>query len=140
MIEPWIERVIADARDRGMFDNVPGQGEPIPDLDEPYDPAWWARRWVERERRRDRARDLERRVATEVPVALASCDEAVARGRLEDLSAAIRTHNETAPDAALPGLDVAGLLAGRRMRRRDAGTDRGDWSVSAAGRQRKGLG
>jgi hypothetical protein len=44
--------------DRGEFDGVAGTGRPIPDLDAPYDPAWWARRWVERNRLTDRALEL----------------------------------------------------------------------------------
>jgi hypothetical protein len=44
--------------DRGEFDRLAGAGLPIPDLDAPYDPAWWARRWVERNRLIDRALEL----------------------------------------------------------------------------------
>lgn len=37
----------------GEFDDLPGAGKPIPDLDRPYDPEWWARKLIERERLRD---------------------------------------------------------------------------------------
>lgn len=37
----------------GEFDDLPGSGKPIPDLDRPYDPEWWAKKLIERERLRD---------------------------------------------------------------------------------------
>jgi hypothetical protein len=53
-----VERRIREAMDRGEFDNLPGAGKPIPDLDVDYDPAWWVRKWVQRERLTDRVREL----------------------------------------------------------------------------------
>jgi hypothetical protein len=48
--ESWIERQLQEARDRGDFENLPGYGKPIPDLDRPYDELWWAREFIEREK------------------------------------------------------------------------------------------
>lgn len=47
--ESIVERQIAEAAERGEFEDLPGQGRPIPGLDRPYDPAWWAKRLVQRE-------------------------------------------------------------------------------------------
>jgi hypothetical protein len=33
----WVERQIRAATERGEFDNLPGAGKPIDDLDEPHD-------------------------------------------------------------------------------------------------------
>ncbi|MCH7845368.1 MAG: DUF1992 domain-containing protein [Acidobacteria bacterium] len=56
MTEPWIERVIREAIERGQLEPNEGIGEPISDLDDTYDPNWWAKKWVEREQlRRGRA-------------------------------------------------------------------------------------
>ncbi len=33
---------------RGELDNLPGEGKPIPSIDEPYDPLWWVRGWIRR--------------------------------------------------------------------------------------------
>jgi len=52
----------------GQFDDLPGKGKPIAGLDRPYDPAWWAKKFVERERlqellseqRRERVQNRER--------------------------------------------------------------------------------
>jgi hypothetical protein len=40
----WVEHKIREAAERGAFDNLPGSGKPIPDLDEPHDELWWIRR------------------------------------------------------------------------------------------------
>jgi hypothetical protein len=42
--ESWIDRQIREAIERGELDDLPGAGEPLPDLDEPYDEMWWVRR------------------------------------------------------------------------------------------------
>ena len=40
---------IAQAMEEGKFDDLPGAGKPIPDIDEPYDPNWWVKQWIRRE-------------------------------------------------------------------------------------------
>ena len=39
--ESWIEAQIRVAMEQGAFDNLPGAGKPLPNLDQ-YDPLWWA--------------------------------------------------------------------------------------------------
>ena len=46
----WVELQVQQAMRRGDFDNLPGSGKPIPDLDAPHDPDWWLKRLIERER------------------------------------------------------------------------------------------
>ena len=46
----WVELQVQQAMRRGEFDNLPGTGKPIPDLDAPHDPDWWLKRLIERER------------------------------------------------------------------------------------------
>ncbi len=70
MTEPWIERVIREAQEAGKFDDVPGTGQPIADIDQPYDPAWWARRWIARERSREATAELAQTVERELPLLL----------------------------------------------------------------------
>lgn len=48
-IELVAENRIRQAIEEGQFDNLSGQGQPIPDIDEPYDPLWWVKKWVRRE-------------------------------------------------------------------------------------------
>jgi hypothetical protein len=45
----WVERLIREAADRGELDNLAGAGKPIPDLDQPYDEAWWIKRKLRQE-------------------------------------------------------------------------------------------
>ncbi len=45
-----IERQIRKAQEEGQFDDLPGAGKPLPDLDEVYDAAWWVKKLVRRER------------------------------------------------------------------------------------------
>jgi hypothetical protein len=47
--EAWVERQIREATERGEFDDLPGAGKPIPDLDEPHDELWWVKRKLRRE-------------------------------------------------------------------------------------------
>ena len=44
----WIEHKISEAVERGEFDDLPGEGEPLDVLKEPYEPTWWVKRWVQR--------------------------------------------------------------------------------------------
>ncbi|MFI6787723.1 DUF1992 domain-containing protein [Nonomuraea sp. NPDC050383] len=39
--ESWIDRQIREAEERGEFDDLPGKGKPLPDLDKPHDDMWW---------------------------------------------------------------------------------------------------
>jgi hypothetical protein len=47
--ETIVERRIRLAIEAGEFDNLPGAGEPLADLNGTYEPTWWVRRWMERE-------------------------------------------------------------------------------------------
>ena len=43
------ENRIREAIEAGQFDDLPGLGKPIADIDEPYDPDWWIKKWIRRE-------------------------------------------------------------------------------------------
>jgi hypothetical protein len=47
--ETWVERQIREATERGEFDNLPGAGKPIADLDKPHDELWWVKQKLRRE-------------------------------------------------------------------------------------------
>jgi hypothetical protein len=42
--ETWIDRQIRKATERGEFDDLPGAGKPLADLDKPFDEMWWVKR------------------------------------------------------------------------------------------------
>lgn len=48
-VELIAENRILEAIEDGRFDNLAGAGKPIPDIDEPYDPLWWVKKWIRRE-------------------------------------------------------------------------------------------
>lgn len=43
------ENRIRTAMEEGKFDNLAGTGRPLSDIDEPYDPDWWVKKWIRRE-------------------------------------------------------------------------------------------
>ncbi|HJW62847.1 MAG TPA: DUF1992 domain-containing protein [Actinomycetes bacterium] len=47
--ETWVERQLREAAERGAFDDLPGAGKPIPDLDKPHDELWWVKQKLRRE-------------------------------------------------------------------------------------------
>lgn len=90
-----VERQIREAIERGEFEALPGAGKPLPDLDKQYEPAWWAKRWVERSRREDVANELRQVVRRETPRLRAAADRGSAEEKAEQINAAIREVNET---------------------------------------------
>ena len=54
-VEAVVERRIREAMERGEFDQGAYKGKPLPDIDTPRRPGWWAEQFVQRERERLRA-------------------------------------------------------------------------------------
>jgi DnaJ-like protein len=48
-VELVAENRIREAIGEGKFDDLPGFGQPIADIDDPYDPDWWIKKWIRRE-------------------------------------------------------------------------------------------
>lgn len=46
----YVEMAIQQAIRRGEFDNLPGAGKPLTNLERGYDPDWWIRQKIEREK------------------------------------------------------------------------------------------
>ncbi|WP_328482210.1 DUF1992 domain-containing protein [Streptomyces sp. NBC_00377] len=48
--ESWVDKQIRDAERRGEFDQLPGTGQPLPEIaDTAYDELWWIKRKMARE-------------------------------------------------------------------------------------------
>lgn len=45
----WVDEQIRVAMAKGDFDDLPGYGKPIKDLDGTHDPDWWLKKLIERE-------------------------------------------------------------------------------------------
>ena len=52
---PYVERKIREAMERGEFDDLPGSGKPLQDLND--DPMWWVKKWIKREQVREAMRE-----------------------------------------------------------------------------------
>ena len=109
--ESWIDRQIRDAEKRGEFDGLPGEGKPIPDLDDPYDENWWLKKFLKREGlsllpdslelRRTIERELQR-------IARLSSERRVRReaARLNETIARVNASAPRGPASTTPLLDV----------------------------------
>ncbi|MDX1691043.1 MAG: DUF1992 domain-containing protein [Acidimicrobiia bacterium] len=58
VVEGVVERRIREAAERGDFERLPGAGRPLRNLGDTYDPAWWTKAWVRRQRLLTEAEDL----------------------------------------------------------------------------------
>ncbi len=47
--ETWVEVQIREARERGEFDNLPGHGKPLTNVDVYGDDMWWIKQLLKRE-------------------------------------------------------------------------------------------
>ncbi len=47
--DSWVEVQIREAKERGLFDALPGSGKPQANLREADDPMWWAKQLLRRE-------------------------------------------------------------------------------------------
>jgi hypothetical protein len=96
-VDPVEQRIIEAMAD-GSWDDLPGMGRPLPDIDEAYEPGWWARRWVERQRRSDAADGLRRLIRDEVPRLRASRDRSAAQARVDELNELVVEVNRGVPE------------------------------------------
>jgi Domain of unknown function (DUF1992) len=131
--ESWIDQQIHKAREEGAFDNLPGAGKPLPDLDQGYDPDWWVKKLVRREgvSLLPPALELTRKVEAELARIWTLRSEGEVRIRVSALNAEIAKVNATAaegPSTRLAPLDVERLV--QEWRRRAAAPE---WPPSAEG-------
>ena len=47
--ESWVEGQIREGMERGEFDDLPGAGKPLRNIDQPYEEIWWLREKLQRE-------------------------------------------------------------------------------------------
>jgi hypothetical protein len=114
--ESWIEAQIRVAIEQGAFDNLPGAGKPLPNINQEYDPLWWVKQLVQREQISMLPPSLEllRKVETELATIEKLLDEATVRRRVAALNVEIAKANATVmqgPPTRLGTLDVDRVVA-----------------------------
>lgn len=126
--ETWIDRQIREAQERGEFDGLRGAGEPIADLDRPYDALWWVRRKLREENFSYLPPTLQLR--REVEVAQAAVDRARSEREVREVVTAINARirhvnrtDVTGPPSTVMVLDEEDTVRAWRARR---ATDVGD--------------
>lgn len=92
--ESLADRRIREAAERGEFDDLPGAGRPLRGLSRGYDPDWWAKGFVRREKARDRADELRQMIRSELPRLRVHPDRAAAVGRVAELNRMVDAINE----------------------------------------------
>jgi hypothetical protein len=113
--ETWVERQIREGIERGEFDDLPGKGKPIPDVDGHHDELWWVRKKLKREKveylpptlavRKERDDALER-------IAAATTEDEVRR-IVEEINVRIRyvnSHAVAGPPSTVMPLDLDTVL------------------------------
>ncbi|MGO9819516.1 MAG: DUF1992 domain-containing protein [Solirubrobacteraceae bacterium] len=95
--ESWIDRQIRDAQERGEFEDLPGAGEPIPDLDKPHDENWWVKDKLRREglTYMPPSVALRKEASDALTAALRASTEAEVRKIITDVNAKISEANRT---------------------------------------------
>ena len=120
--EPWVERQIREAMERGEFDNLPGLGKPLR-LDGPDDELWWIRDKLRREQLSDLPPALALR--KELDDTMDRIDGAHTETEVRRLVAAINerivyvnSHTISGPPSDLVPLDVEHVLEAWRRQGR----------------------
>lgn len=109
--ETWIDRQIRQGIENGDFDNLPGHGRPLPDLDTVHDEMWWVRKKLRREQVSFLPPTLAIRKELDdtLEAVAAAGTEAEVRALVAGINARIRRVNATAtagPPSTVGPLDV----------------------------------
>ncbi|GGK70558.1 DnaJ family domain-containing protein [Ornithinimicrobium pekingense] len=126
-VATWVDQQIQQAQRQGAFDDLPGAGRPLQDVDVRTDPDWWVRGLIERENL-DLSEALPgvmqlRREKAAFPDSLLDLpDEAAVRQRLEDFNDRVladrrRPHVGPHPPPVVGRVDVEETLEAWRAAR-----------------------
>ncbi len=120
MFESLVDRRVREAMERGDFDDLRGSGKPLPGSGRPYEPNWWVRSYLERERSEDRRRAEYERIEARLGALWALGSEDAVRNAVERLNAEV-AELDGGPDRLEP-FDVESVVtAWKAMVRARAG-------------------
>jgi hypothetical protein len=119
--ESWLDRQIRRAEERGEFDDLPGAGRPIPDLDKPFDELWWVKDKLRREglSYMPPSIALRKEAQDALEAARGASSEAEVRAIVSELNDKIRTANRKGiqgPSLMLVPYDVDRIVRDWRRR------------------------
>jgi hypothetical protein len=108
--ESWIDRQLRERMEAGEFADLPGAGQPLPDLGQPNDEAWWIKQKLRREGLSllPPALELRRDVAAATARIAAAASEDEVRRRVAEINACIVAANRgtvAGPATTLAPLD-----------------------------------
>ena len=113
--ESWVDKQIREAQENGEFDNLPGHGQPIPNIDRPRDELWWVRAKLRRENVSITPPAISLRV--EVDETLERVASATTEAEVRDLVSAINeriryvnSHVISGPPTSVAVLDIDNVL------------------------------
>jgi len=120
--DSWIEELIQQAQAEGQFEHLEGAGKPIPGLDAPYDPLWWVKKLMEREKLSvlPEALAIRAKVQRELEAIRALSREDDVRARIVALNAEIRRANRATaegPPTTLSPFDPDAVVEAWRRQR-----------------------
>jgi hypothetical protein len=124
--ETWIEELIHNARETGEFDDLEGAGKPIPGITDLYDPDWWVKKLLQREKLTvlPPALELLRKVEIGLAALWSVGSETDVRARVAALNTEIAKVNSRmveGPPTRLAALDVDEIVSEWRARRARSG-------------------
>ena len=124
--ETWIEELIHNARETGEFDDLEGAGKPIPGITDLYDPDWWVKKLLQREKLTvlPPALELLRKVEVGLAALWSVGNETDVRARVAALNTEIAKVNSRVvegPPTRLASLDVDEIVSEWRARRAHSG-------------------
>jgi hypothetical protein len=124
--ETWIEELIHNARETGEFDDLEGAGKPIPGITDLYDPDWWVKKLLQREKLTvlPPALELLRKVEIGLAALWSVGSETDVRARVAALNTEIAKVNSRmveGPPTRLAALDVDEIVSEWRARRAHPG-------------------
>lgn len=126
-VATWVDQQIQQAQRQGAFDDLPGAGRPLKDVDVVTDPDWWVKGLVERENLDLSAAmpgvmQLRREKAAFPGSMLDEPSEACVRARLEDFNERVladrrRPHAGSQPPPVVGRVDVEEMVERWRTER-----------------------
>ncbi len=132
--ESWIDRQVREATERGEFDDLAGAGQPLANLDRPFDELWWVKSKLSSEGLTYMSPSvaLRKEAHDAREMALAAGSEAEARQILAAINEKIRAANRTGiagPPLMLVPYDIERVISEWRSSSSDRSSPtRGEFS------------